>query len=68
MTYDDYLDWCRLMDVSATKGAELLGLGRNVPLSYKRGTRIPPYIALACAALTAKLEPWPAINPVRSAG
>lgn len=65
MTYADYLDWCRLMGCSPTAGADLLGLGRNVPTGYKRGTRIPPYIALACAALAAKLEPWP---PYKSRG
>lgn len=57
MTYEGYLDWCRRMKTTPTGGARLLGLGVNVPTSYKNGTRIPRYIALACAALEAGLKP-----------
>jgi DNA-binding XRE family transcriptional regulator len=68
MTPDDFKAWRKLMDFSQSEAAEAIGVSRGSVENYERGSRredgraveIPLTVALACAAVFRKLEPWDA--------
>ena len=50
--------WRNRLGLNKTEAASALGLSRNAYAGYETGiTRIPLYIALACAALSYGLPP-----------
>lgn len=66
MTADDFKGWRAAMGLSQRAAAEALGVSRPTIENYERGVRltdgqpvtIPRTVALACAALYHRLEPW----------
>lgn len=68
MTHEDFKAWRSAMDLSQAAAADALGLSKATVENYDRGTRredgrpveIPKHVALACAALWHRLEPWAA--------
>lgn len=63
MTAAGFTAWRQLMNLNRTQAAEALGLSRNMPAKYEAGIApVPRYVALACAALLAGIEPY-TINP-----
>lgn len=66
MSPDDFVAWRRAMGYSQDRAAQALGLSRSTVQNYGAGVRrgdgepveIPLHIALACAALYHRLEPW----------
>jgi predicted transcriptional regulator len=60
MTAEEFAAWRKLMKVSKTKAAEMIGVSRNMPAKYEAGTvEVPLVVALACAALARGIAPWP---------
>lgn len=60
VTAQEFAAWRKLMKVSKTKAAEMIGVSRNMPARYEEGTaEVPLTVALACAALARGLKPWP---------
>jgi len=49
--------WLAAMKISAAEGARLLGIHPNTMTRYKT-EGAPEHIALACAALYHRLQPW----------
>ena len=65
MTPDDLTAWRISLGLQRLEAAALLGLSPGAWTSYQNGrTVIPRYIALACAALSAGLSPWQAVDHV----
>lgn len=66
MSPDSFKAWRTIMDLSQLKAGEALGLSKGTIENYERGSRredgrpveIPRHIALACAALYHRIEPW----------
>jgi len=59
MTATDWTAWCLHLGISNAEAARRLGVSKNMPTAYERGTRpIPLHIALACASLAYGLPPW----------
>ncbi len=66
MTSDDFKAWRKAMGFTQAKAAEALGVSKPTVENYDKGVRrengepviIPRTVALACAALFHKLEPW----------
>lgn len=66
MTNEGFKAWRKTMMLSQATAAEWLGVSKPTVENYERGTRrdtgdpvvIPRHIALACAALYSRLEPW----------
>lgn len=66
MTPEQFKDWRTRLGLSQTAAAEALGLSRQSIENYERGRRrederpvvIPKAVALACAAVWHRLEPW----------
>jgi transcriptional regulator with XRE-family HTH domain len=71
MTPEDFKAWRKAMGWTQTEAAIELGISRGSVELYERGSRredgrpveIPRTVALACAALTHGLEPWPNKRP-----
>ena len=64
MNPDDFHAWRVRMGYSRMRAARELGCGENQPAIWEAGkTPIPPYIALACAAIAWGLPPWRATLP-----
>jgi hypothetical protein len=60
MTPADYRNWKSTLGYSGVDACRALGIAPNTDTKYSRdGTTIPPYIALACAAVAGQLRPWP---------
>lgn len=57
MTPKSMRDWLSAMKISSAAGARLLGVHPNTMTKYKT-TGAPAHIALACAALYHRLQPW----------
>lgn len=52
--------WRKSQGLNRSKASEALGVSRNMPERYETGKAvIPVYVALACAALSLGLKPWP---------
>jgi hypothetical protein len=49
--------WLAAMKISSAEGARLLGIHANTMTRYK-AEGAPAHIALACAALYHRIEPW----------
>lgn len=63
MTPEDFIAWRKSLDLNRVEAANLLGAHRNSVTNYEQGTYpVPPYIALACAALSAGIPPWAESN------
>ena len=68
MTPDEFKAWRKSMGCSQAEAAEALGLSKPTIENYEKGVRrdtgaaveIPRHVALACAALFHRLQPWPA--------
>jgi hypothetical protein len=61
----DFAAWAALCGLSDAEIARRLGCARNSVASWRiRGA--PPYIALACAALSGGLAPWSPQNNIPS--
>jgi len=59
MTVSDFEDVQRQLGVSRAELCRRLGIALNTGTAYAKGrVTIPPYIALACAALIADLPPY----------
>jgi len=58
MTGDQFIAWRKQLDLNRGEAAVCLGMAPNTVTAYERGRAIPRYIALACSALAANLEPW----------
>lgn len=57
MTGEDFTAWMQHMGYNITQTVQALEVSRNtVPRYMKDGA--PLYIALACAALARKIQPW----------
>lgn len=57
MTPQSMRSWLAAMKISAAEGARLLGVHPNTMTKYK-AEGAPQHVALACAALYHRLEPW----------
>lgn len=59
MTPAEWTAWRKHLGITNAEAARRLGISKNMPAAYERGTRaIPIYVALACAALAYGLPPW----------
>ncbi len=66
MTPEQFKDWRTRLGLSQSAAAEALGISRQSVENYERGRRrederpvvIPTPVALACAAVWHRLEPW----------
>lgn len=67
MDPEDFNNWrVDEMGYTQTQAAVALGVSKGTVINYEAGKRredgrpvvIPKYIALACAAIAAKLKPW----------
>lgn len=59
MTAADLTAWRTALGISRAEASRRLGCAENSLAAYEAGkTRIPRYIALACAALAYGLPPW----------
>lgn len=66
MTAEDFKAWREQLGLSQIKAAKVLGLSRSTVNLYELGNRwdegrpveIPRVVALACAAIFHRLEPW----------
>lgn len=66
MTNEDFKVWRTLMGFTQAGAAAALGVSKPTIENYERGSRredgrpveIPKHIALACAALYHRIEPW----------
>lgn len=59
MTAADLTAWRTTLGVSRAEASRRLGIAENTLAAYESGrTRIPLYVALACAALAYGLPPW----------
>jgi hypothetical protein len=60
MTPAEYRQWKSALGISGADAVRLIGISPNSDTKYSRdGSEIPPYIALACAAVARGLKPWP---------
>lgn len=60
MTPAEYRQWKEALKLSSIDASRRLGIARNTEAKYSEdGAKIPPYIALACAALARGIQPWP---------
>lgn len=58
MTPADFNDWMGRLGLSNLAASRTLGTSKDTTPKYAKGTaKIPRYIALACAAIEAGLEP-----------
>lgn len=57
MTPQSMRSWLAAMKISAAEGARLLGIHANTMTKYKN-EGAPQHVALACAALYHRLDPW----------
>ncbi len=51
MTGADFAEWRRLLGLSLTEAAKLLGVGRRTIMSYLKKDELPAVVAIACRAL-----------------
>lgn len=57
MTATQFREWRERLGLNRVEAAAVLGMGRNQPQRYEEGQPIPRYVALACAALEAGIDP-----------
>ena len=61
MSPADFRAWRKSLELSQQAAADSLGIGRRTVQDYEAGAYpVPRHIALACAALFHRLEPWSA--------
>lgn len=61
MTADDFRLWIETLGISNAEASRRLGLAPNTITAYTKGRwPVPRHVALACAAVSAGLEPWQA--------
>jgi len=65
MKPEDFKQWRKKMNFTQQQAADALGLSKPTIENYDKGVRgsgdafqIPHVVALACAALWHKIEPW----------
>ncbi len=66
MTHEDFKNWRKKMGLTQQQAADVLGLSKATIENYDKGVRredgrpvvIPRVVALACAAIEHKLEPF----------
>jgi DNA-binding XRE family transcriptional regulator len=59
MTPEQFKTWRKTCGLSQEKAADALGIGRRTVQDYEAEKyEIPRSIALACAAIFHRLEPW----------
>lgn len=59
MSPHEFTLWRNLLSINKTEAARLLGLAPNTVTAYEKGrVPIPRYVALACTAVSSRLEPW----------
>ena len=51
MTGTDFAEWRKMLGLSLTETAKLLGLGRRTVMGYLKKNELPPVVAIACRAL-----------------
>jgi len=75
MKPEDFKHWRKKMGLTQAQAAKVLGLSKPTIENYDKGVRssgeafqIPHVVALACAALWHKIEPWGSVqgNPDNS--
>lgn len=60
MTKDEFRQWRKSLGLTQEQGASVLGMARRQIQKYEVGdAEIPLVVALACAALSAGLDPYP---------
>lgn len=57
MTFEAFNGWLAAMGISGTEAGRRLGFHANTITKFKR-RGAPAHVALACAALYHRLEPW----------
>jgi transcriptional regulator with XRE-family HTH domain len=58
MTSDSFVRWRISLGITQIEAAKALGCSRTTLAAYENGkSKIPRYIALACAAIVARLRP-----------
>lgn len=59
MSPQEFTLWRSLLAINKSEASRLLGLAPNTVTAYEKGrVKIPRYVALACAAVSGRLEPW----------
>lgn len=59
MTGEEFITWRKSLHLTRIEAAAQLGMSRNSVTAYENdASKIPNYIALACAALAKGIEPW----------
>ena len=60
MTHEDFKNWRKKMGLTQQQAADVLGLSKATIENYDKGRPvvIPRVVALACAAIEHKLEPF----------
>ena len=51
MTGADFAAWRKVLGLSLTEAAKLLGVGRRTITGYLKKDEVPPVVAIACRAL-----------------
>jgi DNA-binding XRE family transcriptional regulator len=51
MTGADFAEWRKVLGLSLTEAAKLLGVGRRTIIGYLKKDELPPVVAIACRAL-----------------
>lgn len=59
MTGEEFITWRKSLGITRIEAAAQLGMSRNSITAYENdASRIPNYVALACAAVSCGLGPW----------
>lgn len=66
MTSEDFKSWRKELGLSQREAADMIGVSKGSVENYERGHRlednrsvvIPKTVALACAAVFHRLQPW----------
>ena len=51
MTGSDFAEWRKVLGLSLTEAAKLLGVGRRTIMGYLKKDELPSVVAIACRAL-----------------